>query len=201
MCQILIILPKKFKLFCFVEIIGSDKFLECIGQKIQYILKVWTNEKVGGSGRWQMFGIVLGPKWSIFLILPPSCNKFMCFFGLLQLIEQAMAGWIGNVLLTVSRTSPFWIFMCLQYHYFSRFANHVGRCCLLLSNHAVQPISGSYVWYLANRKPSLPHLPSPAFKNYCNCEKMCQYFTHQTWPIIGAADMAARCLFKILILF
>ncbi len=81
MCQILIILPKKFKLFGFVEIISSDKFLECIGHKIQYILKVWTNEKVGGSGRWQT--IVLGPKLSIFLILPPSCNKSICFSALL----------------------------------------------------------------------------------------------------------------------
>jgi hypothetical protein len=34
--------------------------------------------------------------------------------------------------------------------------------------------------------------PSPL----CNCEKMRQNCTHQTsWPIIGAANMAAHCLY------
>jgi hypothetical protein len=133
---------------------------------------VWKASNVQNSSQTVLINFLF-----FFLILTPSCNKST---ALLQLIKQAMACWIGNVLLTVSRTSPFWIFMCMQYHYFSRFANHVGRCCLLLLSHAVQPISGSSVWYLANRKPSLPHLPSPALKNYCNCEKMCQYFIHQT---------------------
>jgi hypothetical protein len=47
--------------------------------------------------------------------------------------------------------------MCLQHHYFSRFTTHVGRCRLLLSNHAIQQISRSSEKTLANRKPSLPH--------------------------------------------
>jgi len=61
--------------------------------RIYVNLKVGTNEKVDGSGRPQMFGIVLGPWWWMFfpfLILPPSCNKSISFSALLQLIESAM---------------------------------------------------------------------------------------------------------------
>ncbi len=95
-----------------------------------------------------------------------------------------MAYWIGNVLLTVSCTSPFKIFRCLQHHYFSRFTTHLGRCRLLLSNHAIQQISRSSAWYLTNRKPSLPHPPTPPSKVICNCEKMRQNFTPKTIKIL-----------------
>ncbi len=156
--------------------------------------RVWKASNVQNSSQ-----IVL---INFFLILPPSCNKSICFSTLLQLIEKALSCWIGSLLLTVSRTSPFWIFMCLQYQYFSRFVNHVRRYRLLLSHHAVQPISGSYVWYSANRKPSLPHLPSSTFKSCCNRWKSAKTMhTKQCnitpWPIIDAANMAACCLFRI----
>ncbi len=46
------------------------------------LLKVRTNEKVGGTGRWQMFGIILGLWWSMFFpfkILRPSSNKSISY--------------------------------------------------------------------------------------------------------------------------
>jgi len=65
-------------------------FLAIHSHLYSFALKVGTSERVGGSGRWQMFEIVLGPWWSMFfpfLILSPSLNKSISFSALLQLIE------------------------------------------------------------------------------------------------------------------
>ncbi len=49
-------------------------------QKPYFLIK-GANEKQEGSARWQIFGLVLGPRWSMFfclLILRPSCTGMQC---------------------------------------------------------------------------------------------------------------------------
>ncbi len=119
--------------------------------------------------------------------------------------RQWMACWIGNALIPVHRTYPF-LFCCgLQHCYFGRFANHVGRCRLLLQNHGL--LYSQSARYLHDTWP-IGSLPSPNPLPLPYTVKKCVKTVQQTkkckitsWPIIGAVYMAAHCLFKLLTFF
>ncbi len=96
------------------------------------------------------------------LISPPFCIKSFFFSAYSNSHWAADEGWC--------HTYPFLIFLCLQHHYFCRFANHVGNCRLLLSNCAIQPISRSSAWFYwpIGRLPSTPLSFSICFHHkYC----------------------------------
>ncbi len=68
-----------------------------------------------------------------------------------------------------------------------------GRPRFFIIIYAVQPISRRSAWFLANGKRSL-HSPPPPHTKQLN------RVNNASWPIIGAANMAAQALFEMLTL-
>ncbi len=106
--------------------------------------------------------------------------------------------WIGNGLLNrqcaANRLASLLLLicLCLLHHYFSRFANHVGWCHLLLSNHAVQSVSMSYdILPIGSLLFPIPHpLPAKCFVTVKKCIRIV-HAKIASWPIIGPSNRAA----------
>jgi len=98
--------------------------------------------------------------WNSSPIMVIDVLSFFHFVSILQIIFFLFffttADWIGCGLLNRQCAAHcklhFPLFLCVCRTIILAFANCVRRCYLLLPNHAVQPISRSSAWYLANRK-------------------------------------------------